>query len=281
MAAKKPIVAIAYDFDGTLAPGNMQERDYIPGLGLDPKAFWREVKAYAEQHDMDEILAYMELMLFHAKAKRERITRDAFESFGAKLELFPGVETWFDRINEHGKDRGVVVEHYVISSGLREMIRGTSIGDRFDYIFASGFKYDQHDVAEWPALAVNYTNKAQYLFRINKGISNSWDNQKINKYMPENERRIPFENIVFIGDGETDIPAMKMTTYQGGTALAVYAKNAKGARSKAEDLLDEDRADAAVVADYSEGSAIEKAVQAIIDGAAARAAFERAVIRKK
>jgi len=281
MAAKKPIVAIAYDFDGTLAPGNMQERDYIPGLGLDPKAFWGEVKAHAEAHDMDEILAYMELMLFHAKVKRQSIKRESFESFGARLELFPGVETWFDRVNGYGKERDVVVEHYVISSGLREMIKGTSIGDRFDYIFASGFKYDQHDVAEWPALAVNYTNKAQYLFRINKGISNSWNNERINKFMPEGERRVPFKNIVFIGDGDTDIPAMKMTTYQGGTALAVYEKNARGAKGKAEKLLDQDRADAAVVADYSEGSAIENAVRAIIDAAAARSAFQRAVIRKK
>jgi len=280
MAAKKPIVAIAYDFDGTLAPGNMQERDYIPGLGLDPKTFWAEVKTHAETHDMDEILAYMELMLFHAKVKRQRILRESFESFGEKLELFPGVESWFGRVNTYGKDRGVAVEHYVISSGLREMIKGTSIGECFDYIFASGFKYDQHDVAEWPALAVNYTNKAQYLFRINKGIVNSWDNKQINKPMPEAERRVPFENIVFIGDGETDIPAMKMTTYQGGTALAVYEKKARGAKQRAEQLLEDDRATAAVVADYSEGSAIENAVRAIVDLAAARHAFRKAVIHK-
>lgn len=281
MAAKKPIVAIAYDFDGTLAPGNMQEREYIPGLGLDVNAFWGEVKDHAEAHDMDEILAYMELMLFHAKSKRKPILRESFVSFGRGLELFPGVESWFDRVSKYGKDRGVAVEHYVISSGLREMIEGTSIGERFDYIFASGFKYDQHDVAEWPALAVNYTNKAQYLFRINKGIANSWDNKQINKPMPEAERRVPFENIVFIGDGETDIPAMKMTMYQGGTALAVYEKNARGAKRKAEELLLQDRADAAVVADYSEGSAIESAVQAIIQRVAAQSAFRRAVIQKK
>lgn len=266
-------VAIAYDFDGTLAPGNMQERDFIPELGLKPDDFWKEVKELAKKHDMDEILAYLNLMLKKAHEKEMPIYRKTFEEYGKKLQLFPGVQGWFSRINAYGKKANLSIEHYIISSGLREMIAGTKIASEFKCIFASGFRYDQHNVAIWPALAVNYTNKSQYLFRINKGIENSYDNTKINKFMKSENRRIQFSNIVYIGDGETDIPAMKMTRHQGGHAIAVYPVRKKGAQSKARKLITEERADAAVPADYSKGSTLDKTVMAIIDQIAARQRF--------
>jgi phosphoserine phosphatase len=266
-------VALAYDFDGTLAPGNMQERNFIPDLGLKPKYFWRDVKAAAKKHDMDEILAYLELMLDRASFKDMPISRQAFEDYGRQLTFFPGVEGWFDRINRFGKSIGVAVSHYVISSGLREMIAGTSIAKHLTYIFASGFRYDVHDVAKWPALAVNYTNKAQYLFRINKGIENSYDNSTINKFMPADERPVPFSNIIYIGDGETDIPAMKMVTHQGGRAIAVYPPRKKGAREAAHKLVEQGRANGAALASYVKGSALEKAVYAGIRQIAAQHEF--------
>ncbi len=271
---KKTPVAIAYDFDGTLAPGDMQARNFIPALGLTPEAFWKDVKAHARKHDMDEILAYMELMLREAKFKEHPISRQAFAEFGGRLEFFPGVDDWFERVDDYGAERHLEVRHYVISSGLREMIAGTAIAKHFDYVFASGFRYDQHDVAIWPALAVNYTTKAQYLFRINKGIPNSWDNTKINTFMTAEQRPLPFANMIYIGDGETDIPAMKMVTYQGGRALAVYPPKRKGAREKAELLVEQDRANGAVLADYRPGKALEAAVQGLLDEIAGRAAFE-------
>lgn len=274
--AKIP-VAIAYDFDGTLAPGNMPERDFIPALKLKPTQFWKKVKAHAKAHDMDEILAYMDLMLQEARAKQVKINRQAFIDYGKSLTFFPGVEGWFKRINTYGGKLGLDIKHYVISSGLREMVAGTKIAKHFEFVFASGFRYDVHDVAEWPALAVNYTNKAQYLFRINKGIPNSWDNSTINKFMPQAERPVPFENMLYLGDGETDIPAMKMLTYQGGRAIAVYPPNKRGAKENAVRLVDmEDRADAAVRADYSEGKPLEKAVKATLDEIAARGQFDAA-----
>lgn len=274
--AKIP-VAIAYDFDGTLAPGNMPERDFIPALKLKPTQFWKKVKAHAKAHDMDEILAYMDLMLQEARAKQVKINRQAFIDYGKSLTFFPGVEGWFKRINAYGGKLGLDIKHYVISSGLREMVAGTKIAKHFEFVFASGFRYDVHDVAEWPALAVNYTNKAQYLFRINKGIPNSWDNSTINKFMPHAERPVPFENMLYLGDGETDIPAMKMLTYQGGRAIAVYPPNKKGAKENAIRLVEkEDRADAAVRADYSEGKPLDKAVKATLDEIAARGRFDTA-----
>jgi len=225
---------------------------------------------------MDEVLAYMDLMIRKGDGKSSDISKKAFIERGKNIVFFPGVDSWFDRIGRYGKERGLSIEHYIISSGLREMISGTSIAKYFKEIFASGFKYDQHGVAKWPALAVNYTNKAQYLFRINKGISNAWDNSKINQFTPEDKRRIPFRNMIYLGDGETDIPAMKMTTYQGGTAIAVYPPNTKGAREKAHRLVEkENRADAAVCADYRDGKTLERLVKARLNQIAARAEFEK------
>lgn len=277
MPSAKTPVAIAYDFDGTLAPGNMPEREFIPALRIKPKQFWQSVKAHAKDHDMDEILSYMDLMLHRARAARVPINREAFVEYGRNLTFFPGVEGWFKRINSYGVVRGLAIKHFIISSGLREMIEGTRIHKHFEYVFASGFRYDIHGVAEWPALAVNYTNKAQFLFRINKGIPNSWDNTTINKFMPNEERPVPFENMLYLGDGETDIPAMKMVTYQGGRAIAVYPPNKKGAKESAVRLVEtEARANAAVRADYTEGKSLDLAVKATLDEIAARSRFDAA-----
>ena len=278
MKNPRSIVAIAYDFDGTLAPGNMQERDFIPELQMGTGEFWNETKSLAQKHDMDEILAYMYLMLRKANEQEVKIDVASFRSFGAKLNFFPGVTTWFDRVNRYAAEKAIQVEHYIISSGLREMILGTSIAENFRYVFASSFMYDQHDVARWPALAVNYTNKTQFLFRINKGIQNCWDNSSINKFTNEIDRRVPFQHMIYIGDGETDIPAMKMTRHQGGMAVAVYPPEADNElKNRVERLVrDEDRADVAAPADYNKGKPLERVVFATLDRVAANAEIRRA-----
>ncbi len=229
----------------------------------------------------------MHLMLKKAKIKDQKIDKKTFVEHGKNIKFFPGVTEWFDNIDKFGKENDVIIEHYIISSGLREMIKGCAIARKFDYIFASGFLYDQHDVAIWPALSVNYTNKTQYLFRINKGISNSWDNTTINKFTPDDQRPVPFSNIIYFGDGETDIPAMKMVKYQGGTAIAVYpskkgsrfTKNETKRKKNAEALLEENRADYVVEADYSEGHDLDTIVKNIITIIAKR--FECLVIGAK
>ncbi|MBA4411633.1 MAG: HAD family hydrolase [Bacteroidota bacterium] len=271
MAKKLIRVAIAYDFDGTLAPGNMQEHAFLPSLGIDPKSFWGKTKKKAKENDMDEILAYMQLTLDEARTKNFPIRRSDFMQYGRGIEFFEGVETYFDRINLYAKEKGITIEHYIISSGLREFVKGTKIAKHFKNIFASGFEYDANGVAVWPALAINYTNKTQYLFRINKGINNSYDNYEINKFMPEKERYIPFGQMIYIGDGETDVPAMKMIKYQGGKAIAVYnpkiraKKNRKSPKQICEDLINQNRADYIAPANYSDGSELDKMIKLIID----------------
>ena len=258
-------MAIAYDFDGTLAPGNMQEYDFIPALNMVTKAFWSSVNRLAQQHEMDQILAYMHMMLEEARKAKVAVRKRDFKQFGANITLFPGVADWFKRINAYARRKGIRLEHYIISSGIREMVEGTSIHKEFKKVYASGFMFDHNDVACWPALAVNYTTKTQYLFRINKGSLDVHDNSVINKFVPKDQRRVPFENIIFIGDGETDIPCMRLVKDQGGHSIAVYNSNKRGVKKHADQLVIDGRATLSAPADFQDGSTIDGCVKAIID----------------
>ncbi len=271
MAKRSIEAAIAYDFDGTLAPGNMQEHSFIPKLGISKEKFWDEATTIARENDMDGILAYMQLMLQKSREKKIPIKRSDFIDYGKDILLFPGVTDYFDYINEYAVAQGITLEHHIISSGLREFIEGTSIAKHFKNIFASGFKYDKNDVAEWAALAINYTNKTQFLFRINKGINNSWDNKRINKFLPDEKRPLPFSRMIYIGDGETDVPAMKMLKYQGGATIAVYnpksvnTGNQKSQKQICRELIKHDRVDYIAEADYSESSELVSVIKLLID----------------
>ena len=275
MAKKYTKIAIAYDFDGTLAPGNMQEHSFIPKLGIDKSQFWAEVKKESQANDMNEILAYMALMLKKANEKGIQITRKAFSDYGKDIGYFEGVESYFEKINAYAKSKNIQIDHYIISSGLRDILEGTKIRKYFKTVFASAYKFNVNNVAEWPALAIDYTSKTQYLFRINKGIDNAWDNSNINKYYENEDRPMPFTHMIYLGDGETDVPAMKMITYQGGTAIAVYnpdQRKAVGKKAKkiCQDLIAQKRADYIASADYSEGSHLFKILQLTIDKIAAQ-----------
>lgn len=269
MAKKKPVLAISYDFDGTLAPGNMQEYDFVPAVGMTTKEFWNEVGTLTKKHDADQILMYMMHMLRKADVAEVPIRKQDFQNFGKSVALFDGVRDWFKRINDYGKSRGLIIEHYIISSGNKEMIEGTPIAKEFKAIYASSFVYDHHGIAKWPALAINYTTKTQFLFRINKGILNVYDNKKVNQYVPLEERDVPFQRMIFIGDGETDIPCFRLVKNQGGHAIAVYKPNTKGTKQKAATLIKEGRVNFTAPANYCEDHEIDKIVKGIIDKVAA------------
>jgi hypothetical protein len=255
--------ALVYDFDGTLVAGTMQEHSYIPAMGVAPTAFWTEVKALTREHDVDEILVFMWRMLEIARANGVKVTRPMLNKHGADLPLFNGLATWFGRINGYAAIRGLEIEHYIISSGNEEIIRGCSVQTHCKYIFASKFIYED-EVAVWPGVAINYTTKTQYLFRINKGIENIWDNTRINRWMPPAERPIPFDRMIFIGDGETDIPAMKTVRDQGGCSIAVYDPARFGEPKPhmvLHNLISEDRVSFVAPADYSEHSQLDVTVK--------------------
>jgi haloacid dehalogenase-like hydrolase len=265
MAKKTVSMAICYDFDGTLAPGNMQEHSFLPQLGVEPGDFWARVRRLAIDQDSDEILAYMRLMIDLAHESRVPVRREDFRKLGAKLEFFPGVSGWFARINGYALAKGVKADHFIISSGLREMVEGTTIAREFKRIYASGFMFDENGAAQWPALAINYTTKTQYLFRINKGTLDVFDNSIINKFVLKEDRPTPFERMIYIGDGETDIPCFRLVKEEGGYSIAVYPKGKKGAKDRTEELTAGGRANLIAPADYEDGSVIDRSVKAIID----------------
>ena len=273
MAKKYIEIAIAYDFDGTLADGNMQEHQFLPDIGMKPKKFWAEVKRMTKEHQADEVLVYMNLMLRKAAEANVPVRREDFEERGKAIQLFEGVEEWFDRITSYGKTQGVRVQHYLVSSGIAEIFAGTAIASKFSQVYASKFMFDQNGVADWPALAVNYTTKTQYLFRINKGSFDLSDNEKVNQFVEKRDRPVPFENMVFIGDGSTDIPCFRLVKEQGGLSVAVFKPYTKGARSKAKNHIKEGRVHCVASANYTDGSELDHIIKANISAIAARSAL--------
>lgn len=265
MSRKKPIVALVYDFDGTLSPGNMQEFGFIQAIESTAPTFWRKSDEIAIGQDASNILAYMKLMFDEARKKGIPLRRRDFRRFGSKVELFPGVLQWFDLVNAYGRSKGVKVEHYINSSGLAEMIEGTPIAKEFKRIFACSFLYNDQGEAEWPGVAVDYTAKTQFLFKINKGILSIRDNKLVNESQDENKKRIPWSNMLYFGDGDTDVPCMKIVKMFGGHAIAVYNPNKPGKKAIAQRLLREDRVNFITPTDYRENSRTFQIVKAVID----------------
>ena len=258
-------IALIYDFDGTLAAGNMQEYDFIPAVGKSNVEFWDASNRLAEEQDADQILTYMALMIREAQAKGLSLRREAFQESGKKITLYPGVEEWFDRINAYGEERGVLVLHYINSSGLKEIIEGTSIADKFRKIYACSFLYNVDGIAYWPGVAVNYTNKTQFIFKINKGVESVYDTKQVNKYMEEKQRPVPFSRMIYVGDGTTDIPCMKLVKNFGGHSIAVYNPKDKAKRREMNTLIRDNRVNHVCPADYSESKEMDTVVKAIID----------------
>ncbi|MEG1406045.1 MAG: HAD family hydrolase, partial [Alistipes sp.] len=229
MSNYKLTIALIYDFDGTLAAGNMQEYDFIPAVGKSNKEFWHDANTLAEEQDADMVLTYMARMIQEAKSKGLSLKREAFQESGRHVTLFRGVREWFGRINDYGAAHNIKILHYINSSGLKEIIEGTEIAHEFRKIYACSFLYDVDGIAYWPAVAVNYTNKTQYIFKINKGVESVFDSQLVNQYIPEKERPVPFRHMIYVGDGTTDIPCMRLVKSSGGHSIAVYNPDQKAA----------------------------------------------------
>jgi len=261
----RPVLAVCYDFDKTLSPDDMQAQGFIQdAYGEDVKSFWEETSILGYGNDMDQNLAYMLRMKETAYGKMV-FNRKNLEDYGARVKLYPGVEDWFTRINEYGRTQGVIVEHYIISSGLKEMIEATAPAraGAFKKIYASSFYFDEKGVAVWPAQAVNYTNKTQFLFRISKGVLDVND-PDVNAYFRPDEMRVPFQNMVYIGDSATDIPCMKLVNSYGGHSIGVYNPETKD-KSKVYDMIRENRIKYFAAADYTADSEMDILMKKIIN----------------
>ena len=272
---KNITVALIYDFDGTLAPGNMQEYDFIPAVGKSNMEFWNEANTLAEEQDADQVLTYMARMLQAAQSKGLSLRREAFRESGRNVKFYRGVEEWFKRINAYGEERGINILHYVNSSGLKEIIEGTAIAHEFKNIYACSFLYNVDGIAYWPAVAVNYTNKTQFIFKINKGVESVFDTKDVNRFMEESKRPVPFSRMIYFGDGTTDIPCMKLVKNFGGHSIAVYNPENASKRREMNSLIRDNRVNFVCPADYTAGSEMDTLVKTIIDKIAADLRLEQ------
>ena len=262
---RKPIIGLIYDFDGTLSPGNMQEFGFIQAIGQTPEEFWSKSNGLAIGQDASDILAYMKLMVDEAKKNHIKLTRENFKKYGADIKLYEGVRDWFEHINQYGREHGVIIEHYINSSGLTEIIDGSPIAGAFKHVFAGSFLYNDKGEAEWPGIAVDFTAKTQYLFKIQKGIFSSRDATKVNESLADESKRIPFTNMIYFGDGETDVPSMKLVNMFGGNAIAVFDPSRPKKKEAARKLLKQGRVNFITPASYTKDSRTYRLVCAIID----------------
>ena len=262
---KKPIVALIYDFDGTLAPGNMQEFGFIQAMGETKEEFWEKSNSLAVDQDASDVLAYMKMMYDEARAKGISLRREDFKRFGRDIDFFEGVREWFSIVNAYGAEHGVRVEHYINSSGLKEMVEGTAIAKEFKHIFAGTYIYNEAGEAVWPGIAVDYTNKTQFLFKISKGIFSARDSKMVNASTAEDKKRVPFAHMIYFGDGETDVPSMKVVGMFGGHPIAVYDPQNEKKKAVAAKLKRQGRVRFVAPAVYTRDSKAFKIVCAIID----------------
>ena len=261
METQAPIIAFLYDFDKTLCTTDMEDYAFIPSLGYTPAEFWGRANAFGWENRMDGLLAYMYTMIQECAVQNIKLDRAFLNHCGESIQLFPGVREWFARINAFGESLGVQVEHYVISSGLREIIEGSGIAQEFREIYACEFYYNENGDACWPKLDVNFTNKTQFVYRINKGILDVSRDKELNDSMPDDSKRVPFTHMIYMGDGLSDVPCMKMMRAYGGQAIAVYqASNRQGV----EKLLADGRVDFIFPADYREGMELDRTVRDIL-----------------
>lgn len=262
---KRPIVALIYDFDGTLSPGNMQEFGFIQAVGKTAEEFWKMSDGIAVRDDASNVLAYMKLMFDEARMAGIPLRRENFKAFGRDIELFPGVREWFGLVNAYGASKGVKVEHYINSSGLKEIIEGSPIAGEFKHIYAGTYIYNDEGEAVWPGIAVDYTAKTQFIFKINKGIFSAHDTKMVNASIADDKKRIPYPHMIYMGDGETDVPCMKIVGMFGGNPIAVYDPANARKKATAEKLRRQGRVKFTAPADYTADGRAFKLVCAIID----------------
>jgi len=268
-------IAIVYDFDGTLTPQPMQEYTVLPELGIEPKTFWDEVETETLNTQGDPILTYMRLLVEKIETNKKHLSRKALRESAQQIQYFAGVTTWFQRLNNYVTTKTsnkIELVHYIVSAGLKEILEGITIKKNFKQIYASQYYFDHHEVAKFPTIVVNDTTKTQFLFRINKGLEQTLDN--INEYMPEEQRPIPFRNMLYIGDGMTDVPSMTVLKKNQGFAIAVYRKNNDKSRSVCARLLRANRIDFYTEANYEEYSELEIQTKRILDLMISKINFE-------
>ena len=262
---KQNSIAIIYDFDGTLTPKTMQEYTLLPRLGIKSKNFWEDILLETKKTGAETMMVYMRHLLDCATEKKLSISKSEFLKMSKDIEYYDGVTSWFNKINKYVENKSnskIKIHHYIISAGHLEILEGISIKKHIKKIFASEYYYNKRDIAVFPKIVVTDTTKTQYLFRINKGKENLADS--INEHMEETKRPIPFDNMIYIGDGLTDVPSMALIKKEGGHSIAVYQNN-KNQIKISESLLKANRVDFIAPADFGEKSILYENMQYLLD----------------
>lgn len=255
---KRPVIAIMYDFDRTLCSEDMQNYAFIPDLDMTPQEFWSETTEFGEKENMEKVLAYMYMMVSKAEEKGIKFSKQYLRSLGTSIKYYKGVLTWFKRINDYGVSLGLDVEHYIISSGVKDIIEGCEIAKEFKNIYACEYMFDANGDVVWPKIAINYTMKTQFVFRISKGVDRIHDDDMVNQRITEADRRVLYRNMIYLGDGITDVPCMRLVKDKGGKSIAVYPR---GKKEKVAGLLRDKRVNYIALADYSENTELENIVK--------------------
>lgn len=256
----KNVIAICYDFDKTLATDDMQAFSFIPNLGLTSEEFWAKTGEFSKATGTESILSYLHCMITECKKKGIKLTKEYLRNLGKDVKFYDGVTTWFKRLNSFAQEKGITLEHYIISSGNKEIIEGSSISKEFKAIYGCEFLYNEEGEAYWPKCTINYTLKTQYLFRIVKGVFDQTDDKNVNQR--KDEKHVEFRNIIYLGDGLTDIPCMTLVKEKGGKSIAVYQPNKK---DKVMPLLEENRVNYICESNFRASSHMEKLVKLILE----------------
>jgi hypothetical protein len=278
------VIALIFDFDDTLAPDSTS--GFLADMGVDTASFWKEqVDPLLFGQDWDPVPAYMYRMIELSRGgEHGRITRDRLRDWGARLPLHDGVITVFQRLTDAVREvqPQVSLEFYLISSGIGDVVRATPIAREFTEIWASEFIYDDDGGIKFPRRIVSFTDKTRYLFHIQKGIiGRDFHNKpfEVNRKVPEDRLRVPFDQMVFVGDGYTDIPCFSLIRRAGGFAFGVWDPRHRDKRSRAWGFIEEGRVSNLNQARYDENAELYQWLEEAVTSLAHRIALKSRVYR--
>ncbi|HEY5656494.1 MAG TPA: haloacid dehalogenase-like hydrolase, partial [Myxococcota bacterium] len=258
----KPVVAVIFDFDDTLAPDSTSQ--LLAGLGVDVAEFWREDVAPLVRAGWDPVPAYLYALLAASRAGRfaQPLTRDRLDRAGRAIQRYPGVDTLFTRLRDEAAvdHPGVGIEFYVITSGLERLVAATRVGRELTQLWGCEFHYGNSGEALFPANLVSFTDKTRYLFQIEKGLiapRTELDAFAVNHKVPEGRERVPFSRMIYVGDGYTDVPCFSLVGKRGGIPIAVVDHQRRERWGRAWGFIEEQRAMNLCLTDYAPGGATE------------------------